>query len=357
MPLGQLTASAAAAAAATFFAFLGRQSVLVALAAAATVVTVALLVLSLRSVPQRRRERPRTERRGRLSAEEVRKNPAEALALVGEALAATHNPRALLPVILEVVTEATGARGGRIFESGTEVSWIGEVDENGQPLTLELGPPGDASTRLSLYAPPGGFTTETRDLAEWLASQAAIALENARLHHIVQRQAVTDELTGLVNRRRFVEALGSELVRARAFGAPLAVVMADLDHFKLVNDRFGHAAGDEVLQRFAELIRAHLRDVDVPGRLGGEEFAILVPETDAAGAAAVAERVRSALGDARFLLAHPHSVSASFGVAQLSVDESGDHLLQRADRALYRAKENGRNCIVVDETGTPSARG
>src|SRR5919199_4541456 len=92
-------------------------------------------------------------------------------------------------------------------------------------------------------------------------------------------------MTGLVNRRRFLEALGSEIVRAGAFGTPLAVVLADLDDFKVINDRFGHHAGDDVLRGFAELVRAHLRDVDVPGRLGGEEFAIIVPETDAGRAA------------------------------------------------------------------------
>ena len=116
-------------------------------------------------------------------------------------------------------------------------------------------------------------------LAEWLSSQAAIALENARLHDIVQWQAITDELTGLVNRRRFLDALRSEITRGQRLGGRLSVVLADLDGFKLINDRFGHHAGDEVLIAFADLLRAHGRDVDVAARLGGEEFAILLPET------------------------------------------------------------------------------
>ena len=329
---------------------------LIALAAVATVVTIVLLAGVLRLFPHRRGHAERRERRRGITTTDMRENPAEALALVGDALAATHNPRALLPVILEVVTEATGARGGRVLDAEAEVSWTGELGEDGTGLTLDLAPNEEHDTRLVLYPPAAGFSAETRQLAEWLASQAAIALENARLHHVVQRQAATDELTGLVNRRRFLEALSSELVRVRAFGSPLSVVMADLDHFKVVNDRFGHAAGDEVLQRFADLIREHLRDVDVPGRLGGEEFAVLVPETDAAGAAVVAERIRGELGGLHFLLAHPHTVTASFGVAQLRETESGGDVLQRADRALYRAKEHGRNRVVVDAEMTPSGR-
>ena len=108
--------------------------------------------------------------------------------------------------------------------------------------------------KLVLNPPDGGFSEETMKLAEWLSSQAAIALENARLHDIVQFQAITDELTGLVNRRRFLEALRSEITRGKRLGGRLSVVLADLDGFKLVNDRFGHHAGDEVLIAFADLL-------------------------------------------------------------------------------------------------------
>src|ERR671931_1475436 len=230
------------------------------------------------------------------------------MALVGDALAATHNPRVLLPVILEVITEATGALGGQIFTGGEEVTWIGEVGGGRKPLSLGLGFSAEGETTLLLFPPDGGFSKDTRTLAEWLASQAAVALDNARLHDIVQRQAITDDLTGLVNRRRFIEALEAEIERARRFGSPLAIVLSDLDNFKQVNDEFGHHGGDVVLRAFADLIRSHVRDVDVSGRIGGEEFALLLPETDREGAARVAERMRRSLNTVSIAISDERSI-------------------------------------------------
>jgi diguanylate cyclase (GGDEF)-like protein len=311
------------------------------LAVAATTATVLLLLWSMRgrsaSSAQTRSDRRRPSG--------VRRDPREALALVGDALAATHNPRVLLPVILEVITEATDALGGQIFSGAEEVAWIGEVGGTRKPLTLEL----DATTRLMLFPPDDGFSKDTRTLAEWLASQAAVALDNARLHDIVQRQAITDDLTGLVNRRRFIEALDAEIERARRFGSPLTIVLADLDNFKQVNDEFGHHGGDVVLRAFADLIGSHVRDVDVSGRIGGEEFAILLPETDGVDAARVAERMRRSLSEVAIPLSDHASirVASSFGVAALAPGQSGDDLLRAADAALYRAKDEGKNRVVA----------
>jgi diguanylate cyclase (GGDEF)-like protein len=311
------------------------------LAVAATAVTVVLLLWSMRG-RRAGSQQPRSDRR-RQSTDHG--DPREALALVGDALAATHNPRVLLPVILEVITEATDALGGQIFSGPEEVAWIGEVGGTRKPLTLEL----DATTSLLLFPPDEGFSKDTRTLAEWLASQAAVALDNARLHDIVQRQAITDDLTGLVNRRRFIEALDAEIERARTFGSALTIVLADLDNFKQVNDEFGHHGGDVVLRTFADLIRSHVRDVDVSGRIGGEEFALLLPETDAAGAARVAERMRRSLNDVAIPLSEGAAihVASSFGVAELAPEQSGDDLLRAADAALYRAKDEGKNRVVA----------
>src|SRR6266540_6493540 len=148
-----------------------------ALAVLATLATLALLVWSLLGRRSTTAEPVRSDRRRPSSAEHG--DPREALALVGDALAATHNPRVLLPVILEVITEATGALGGQIFTGGEEVTWIGEVGGGGRkPLSLGLGFSTDGETTLLLVPPEDGFDKDTRTLAEWLASQAAVALDN-----------------------------------------------------------------------------------------------------------------------------------------------------------------------------------
>ena len=325
------------------------NTTMLALAIAATLVTAGLLIWTLRGTagPRPAEEPTRQDRRRPPRAEN--RDPREALALVGDALAATHNPRVLLPIILEVIAEATGATGGQIFVAGDEVAWVGVVETSrDDTMILPLGLSADGETSLRLY-PAGDFSRETKDLAAWLASQAAVALENARLHDVVQRQAITDDLTGLVNRRRFIDALQSEIERARRFGSHLTVVLADLDDFKRVNDEFGHHAGDDVLRSFADLVRSHVRDVDVPGRIGGEEFAILLPETGRVDAVSVAERMRHSLSVVPIPVAENRTVSvtSSFGVAELGPGQSGDDLMREADAALYRAKAEGKNRVAT----------
>jgi diguanylate cyclase (GGDEF)-like protein len=275
----------------------------------------------------------------------------DALSFVGDALAATHDPEALLPVILGVAVEATGAVAGRLVEGTRELAVRGRRPEGVEPLVVHLAGQDDERT-LALYPPPDGFTEESRELAHWLATQASIALENAHLHGLVKAQAVTDELTGLANRRRFMEVVELELKRAERFQSPLGLLLVDLDDFKNVNDRFGHGTGDEVLRALSDVFRESLRDVDLAARLGGEEFAVLLPETDYSGAAGVAERLRASL--ASLELETPDreqfGVTASFGVAVYPEAQSVDELLRTADAALYRAKAEGKNRVALSPT-------
>jgi diguanylate cyclase (GGDEF)-like protein len=276
----------------------------------------------------------------------------EALTRFGEALAATNNPYQLLPVIVESVVEATGASGGRLLVDGEEVARAGLIDAAREPYGIPLGDDGDEVGVLILVPPQGGFSPEARDLANWLAVQSWTALENARLHLRLERQAVTDGLTELPNRRQFEESLTGEVTRVQRFGGSLALIVADLDDFKRVNDRFGHLAGDDVLRTFADVLRETVREIDVPVRYGGEEFAILLPQTDAEGAEQVAERIRVSLEERSVEVAPGVSVrvTASFGVATYPDEPDEDTLVAAADRALYDAKEAGKNLVVVAGT-------
>jgi diguanylate cyclase (GGDEF)-like protein len=160
--------------------------------------------------------------------------------------------------------------------------------------------------------------------------------------------AATDALTGLPNRRYFLEAANLEVERVRRFGTAASVIMIDLDHFKSVNDTYGHAVGDEALRCLAEVCRNSVRQIDVLARIGGEEFAAILPGTDEAGAHSVAEKLRNAVYETpinagRNLI----NISASFGVAEVrSFDMGIEDCLSRADLALYAAKRAGRNSAM-----------
>lgn len=163
-----------------------------------------------------------------------------------------------------------------------------------------------------------------------------------------QRLAVTDSLTGVANRRAFLDVLDQEYIRARRASGPLAVVMLDLDHFKATNDNHGHAAGDAVLCHAAEVLSRVVREVDCVGRLGGEEFAVVLPGATAAEAVEVAERCRAALCQAPVMYQGVAiEVAASLGVCGLPADsvQRASRLLELADKALYAAKEAGRNRV------------
>ena len=174
-----------------------------------------------------------------------------------------------------------------------------------------------------------------------------MSIENVGLHETVERQAVTDELTGLYNRRRFQEAMAAEVERSRRFGQSVGLVLLDLDDFKLVNDTYGHQQGDLVLREVARVLRETSREIDEPARYGGEELAVVLPGTDLEGAYNLAERVRVGIEALALPLldgAGTMRITASCGVATLpgSADDMRG-LVSAADDALYRAKRAGKN--------------
>jgi len=169
--------------------------------------------------------------------------------------------------------------------------------------------------------------------------------------------AAVDFLTGVYNRRQFETLARAELARCQRYLRPLSVVMLDIDHFKAVNDRFGHAAGDRVLKSVADLCRAAKRDSDIIARLGGEEFAIMLPETTEAATVQFAERLRRLIVDCAVTAnGQEIPVTISVGIAGASVRTSGiESLMRDADQALYEAKRAGRNRIVVARHSDPAA--
>ena len=190
-------------------------------------------------------------------------------------------------------------------------------------------------------------------LAFSLTQPAAMAVENARLFEEVQRLATLDGLTNTYNRRHFMELARMAFDSARRFGQPLSALMLDVDHFKSVNDRYGHAVGDQVLRALADRCRSALRSIDVLGRYGGEEFAIILPGTSRSAAALMlADRIRQRIAEEPIATdSGPVQVTVSVGVAGMdeATADPGE-LFKLADSALYEAKQNGRNRVVEDAT-------
>jgi diguanylate cyclase (GGDEF)-like protein len=215
---------------------------------------------------------------------------------------------------------------------------------------------------------PRTWTAAEMEFAGALADQAALALaaverrrleeERARVKSELERTqelALLDELTGLANRRALELMLAEEVARALRHGRPLSILMADVDHFKAINDTYGHRAGDVVLRELGRLLAASLRSIDKAARYGGEELVVMLPETPGQEAQRVAERVRSAVAEHSFVVepddARPPlclHLTASLGIASLPQDaDSPEKLVELADRALYDAKSQGRNRVVV----------
>ena len=231
-----------------------------------------------------------------------------------------------------------------------------ETDRSFAPLELLPGLPGAAPTQklhlplysgdalvayLTLASPQEIDETRKGEIRALLAPLTA-SLHASRNWEI----AVTDELSGLYTRRYFETRFSEEWARHRRYGAPLTIALFDLDHFKKLNDTYGHGAGDMAIRRFGGILQATVRSADLPSRYGGEEFAVLFPETSARSALGVADRVRRAIEREPFHRdGRPFRVTVSAGVADtegLSADDRAE-LLVRADKALYYAKDTGRN--------------
>jgi diguanylate cyclase (GGDEF)-like protein len=191
-----------------------------------------------------------------------------------------------------------------------------------------------------------------------LALQAAEALLRTRLYEQTERLATTDGLTGLLNRRTFNAQLHGRLREAQRYDRPLSLLLLDVDHFKKVNDSHGHPAGDAVLRGIARVAQKQARETDIVARYGGEEMALILPETDAPGAAAIAERIRKSVA------ATPHAteqgpirVTVSIGLATWpGTGDAAEALLEAADKALYRAKRDGRNRVDAANPASPAVR-
>jgi diguanylate cyclase (GGDEF)-like protein len=237
---------------------------------------------------------------------------------------------------------------------------IGRAATSSQPVPLRAE--GDRSAGLALplgtgvglsvvgvleVRSPEAPTEDLVDALETLASHAATALTAARLHREVELRSETDPLTRVSNRRRLESDLKSEVARSLRYGHPLSLVMVDIDHFKAVNDDFGHQTGDEVLKQVAAALTADRRETDSVYRFGGEEFAVLLRETDEVGAAEVAERLRNGIPRLVAQANVSREVTASLGVATVGGRiVSPEQLVAASDKALYQAKKRGRNRVI-----------
>ncbi len=200
-------------------------------------------------------------------------------------------------------------------------------------------------------------------LSRWLRSTEALVVQLARVNAELEQRSRTDGLTGLANRMAAEDGLRALMRAVRRYHAPAAVLMLDIDHFKRVNDRHGHAAGDAVIRALAQMLREASREVDLPGRYGGEEFVIGLAHTDLAGAVQFAERLRLRIAESQVKAPAPEGAArgdgpliaytVSIGVAEMRATDDGiEDSLRRADAALYRAKQTGRNRV---EAETPEA--
>jgi diguanylate cyclase (GGDEF)-like protein len=203
----------------------------------------------------------------------------------------------------------------------------------------------------------GAFPGDRREMLGVIANQVAISVQNARMVQALEEQATTDGLTGLVNHRTFQERFSSMLGRAERHDSPVSIILTDIDHFKKVNDTYGHPTGDEVLRRVAAILKASARKIDIVARYGGEEFALVLEATDRAGARQLAERIRVEVAQQTFQSSKgTFQVTLSLGVSTTPEDaREKAEIIARADQSLYAAKHAGRNRTVCHGDPAPIA--
>lgn len=237
---------------------------------------------------------------------------------------------------------------------GVEVCWHLRAAQRERHLYLMLMIPGSITNQFFEVVENGAdeFLRKPLDLT-WLRARLLAASRVVDMQRQLERLATTDSLTGALNRGRFMARAADEVVRAQRNGQPLSAIMLDIDHFKKVNDTYGHATGDEAIRTVVRVCRTMVRGADILGRLGGEEFAILLPDTPLHGAVLLAERLRQALAETDVRISNGAgsvlSFTVSIGVSALRPGEDAvGAVLARADEALYRAKNGGRNRVACD---------
>jgi diguanylate cyclase (GGDEF)-like protein len=215
------------------------------------------------------------------------------------------------------------------------------------PLSPEDGLANGALTVAARQA--GAFSRTCREMLELVATQIAIKIDLANSHEQINRLATVDTLTGIANRRAYQRGFETMLDRAKRRAGSLYLILCDIDHFKKINDSFGHPVGDEVLRQVSKLFERVIRTVDLAARTGGEEFAILLEDADEEGAWKVAERLRKLVESLELIfLGKRATVTISLGISAFPRDASSiERLVSCADRALYHAKDCGRNRSVL----------